>query len=77
METGQRDELKFVSHGAEFALKAGDGSPLWSYALLGIVYSDLVVDGTTVYVGADNGITYALQADTGVLRWYYLTKVSN
>ncbi len=60
-----------------FALKAGDGSPLWSYALLGTVYSDLVVDGTTVYVGADNGITYALQAGTGVLRWYYLTKVSN
>jgi len=60
-----------------FALKAGDGSPLWSYALLGTVYSDLAVDGTTIYASADNGITYALQANTGVLRWYYLTKISN
>lgn len=35
-----------------------------------------LVDGDTAYIGAANGIVYALQANTGVLRWSYHTKVS-
>jgi outer membrane protein assembly factor BamB len=66
------------SDDAIYALRASTGSRLWRSPLdaAGFVNAP-VVDGGSVYVGADNGITYALQAGTGMLRWYYLTKVSN
>ncbi len=65
------------SDDAIYALRASTGSRLWRSPLdaAGFVNTP-VVDGGSVYVGADNGITYALQAGTGVLRWYYLTKIS-
>ncbi len=65
------------SDDAIYALRASTGSRLWRSPLdaAGFVNTP-VVDGGSVYVGADNGITYALQSDTGVLRWSYLTKVS-
>ncbi len=65
------------SDDAIYALRASAGSLLWRSPLdaAGFVNAP-VVDGGSVYVGADNGITYALQASTGVLRWSYLTKIS-
>src|SRR6266849_1881861 len=65
------------SDDAIYALRASTGSRLWRSPLdaAGFVNTP-VVDGGSVYVGADNGITYALQSDTGVLRWSYLTKIS-
>jgi eukaryotic-like serine/threonine-protein kinase len=52
-----------------------DGSLLWNYPISGSIYNAPVLDGTTLYVGATNGMAYALQADNGTLLWHYLTQV--
>jgi outer membrane protein assembly factor BamB len=62
-----------VSDSAVYALHASDGGLLWSYPIGGSVYNAPMLDGTMVFVGADNGVVYALRADNGALMWHYLT----
>jgi len=58
-----------------YALQARDGGLLWSYPIGGTLYSDPILAGTTIYVGAGNGMVYALRADNGAVVWHYLTNV--
>jgi outer membrane protein assembly factor BamB len=67
--------VEAVSGSAVYALQVHDGALLWSYPIGGTVYSDPILVGTTLYVGAGNGIVYALRADNGAIVWHYLTNV--
>ena len=64
-----------ASPGALYALRAGDGAYLWSYPISGNVYSAPALAGTTLYVGADNGMAYALRSANGTVMWHYQTEV--
>jgi len=45
-----------------YELDATTGTKLWSYATGGPVNSELVVAGSIVYAGSDDGTLYALKA---------------
>ncbi len=46
---------------------------LWRYAISGKVYNAPVLDGSTLFIGVDNGVVYALDVGNGSLRWHYVT----
>ena len=66
-----------VSDSAVYALHTSDGGLLWSYPIGGSVYNEPILVGTTIYVGADNGMVYALRTDNGTMIWHYLTLPSS
>ena len=58
------------------ALRAADGMVLWAMETGGAVSSEPLVHGfsKTVYFGADDGHMYAVNSETGELRWKYTTQ---
>jgi len=38
------------------------------------MFSAPILDGNTIYIGAGNGMAYALRADNGGVVWHYLTQ---
>jgi eukaryotic-like serine/threonine-protein kinase len=54
-----------------YALRASDGSMLWHQAMGHAVYNAPVLNGTTVYVGTDDGSVYALRASNGAIEWHH------
>lgn len=58
---------------AVYALHARDGSLLWSYPVAGQPFNAPILVGSSIYLGASNGIVYALQAQNGKLLWHHLT----
>ncbi|MBI4876956.1 MAG: PQQ-binding-like beta-propeller repeat protein [Acidobacteria bacterium] len=56
-------------------VRAADGEILWTRHTTGGVYPSPATDGQTVYTGAWGGHYYALDAETGDIRWaYYLPR---
>ena len=53
------------------ALKADDGSPVWSYTVAGRVDSPPTVHAGLVYFGSADGWMYCLRAEDGVLAWRF------
>jgi len=59
------------------ALNTSDGTRLWPDSILGgsdskvAVYGSLAVEGGLVYVGGYNGKVYAINSESGALRWVY------
>jgi len=62
-------------YGAVYAVRVHDGSLLWSYPIAGAMFAAPVLEGNTIYVGATNGMAYALRADNSRIVWHYLTQV--
>jgi tetratricopeptide (TPR) repeat protein len=56
-----------------YALKASDGSKLWSFPTGNRVVSSPVVTNGVVYVGSENGSVYALKASDGSKLWSFPT----
>jgi outer membrane protein assembly factor BamB len=56
---------------AVLALRLSDGSQLWSYPISGSLFSPPQLNGTSLYVGGDNAMAYALNARTGAYLWHY------
>jgi outer membrane protein assembly factor BamB len=52
-----------------YALRTGDGTPLWSYKTNATLLSLPVVAQDVLYVGGNDGCVYALHADDGMLLW--------
>ena len=58
--------------GNVYALNAGTGAKLWSYASgKRYMYSSPAVANGVVYIGSDDGNVYALNASTGAKLWSY------
>ncbi len=51
------------------ALNANNGAVRWQRAIRNYAGSNIVVNGNTVYVGAEDGIVYAIDANTGAIKW--------
>ncbi len=51
------------------ALNATNGVVRWQRAIRNYAGSNIVVSDKTVYVGAEDGIVYAIDADTGAIKW--------
>jgi outer membrane protein assembly factor BamB len=66
-----------ISGSAVYALHANDGGLFWSYPIGGTVFGGPILVGTTIYIGAGNGMLYALRADNGAVVWHYLTNVGS
>jgi len=60
---------------AVYAVRTGDGSLLLNYPIAGSMFAAPVLDGNTIYIGAGNGMAYALHAENGRVLWHYLTQV--
>jgi outer membrane protein assembly factor BamB len=56
---------------AILALRLSDAFQLWSYPISGSLFSPPLLNGTTLYVGGDNAMAYALNARTGAHLWHY------
>jgi outer membrane protein assembly factor BamB len=54
-----------------YALRARDGFMLWRHGMGQAVYSPLVLNGATIYVGTADGSVYALQATNGAVEWHH------
>jgi outer membrane protein assembly factor BamB len=56
-----------------YALRAGDGSPIWRFETLGPVQSEPLYDGEldAVYFGSNDGALYAVHASDGHLIWRF------
>lgn len=72
------DTLFVVSiEGNLTALNTSDGTRLWPDSILGgsdskvVVYGSPAVEGDLVYIGGYNGKVYAINAESGALRWVY------
>jgi outer membrane protein assembly factor BamB len=61
--------------GALYAVRITDGSLLWNYPTSGALFAAPVLDGNALYIGANNGMAYALRADNGAIQWHFLTSV--
>jgi len=53
------------------ALRAGDGTPIWSYTVAGRVDSPPTVNAGLVYFGSADGWIYCLRAEDGELAWRF------
>ena len=53
------------------ALKADDGTRLWSYTVAGRVDSPPTIEGGLVYFGSADGWMYCLRAEDGKLAWRF------
>lgn len=62
-------------NGAVYAVRAYDGSLIWSYPISGAMLAAPVLEGNIIYVGATNGMAYALRANNGRIVWHYLIQV--
>ena len=51
------------------ALDANSGAVRWQRAIKNYAGSNIVVSGKTVYAGAEDGVVYAIDADTGAIKW--------
>lgn len=51
-----------------------DGTRAWDFQAAGPFAAEPLIDGDTVYAGAQDGKLYALQLGTGQLRWAYEAK---
>lgn len=58
-------------HGALYALRASDGSTLWSTPMPGRPYTRPIVLGDRVYMSTEIGYVVAYDAVTGAERWRY------
>jgi outer membrane protein assembly factor BamB len=63
-----------ADHGL-YALRAGDGSPIWRFETLGVVQSEPLYDPDLdmVYFGSHDGALYAVRAQDGALVFRYQT----
>lgn len=62
---------------AVYALRERDGSLLWSYPLAARSTNVAIPVGGIVYIGAENGMVYALSASGGKLLWHYQTDIGS
>lgn len=51
------------------ALNSNNGAVRWQRAIKNYAGANIVVSGNTVYVGAEDGIVYAIDANTGAIKW--------
>src|SRR6266566_1262442 len=51
------------------ALNANNGAVRWQRTIKNYAGSNIVVSGNTVYAGAEDGIVYAIDANTGTIKW--------
>ncbi len=51
------------------ALNANNGAVRWQRAIKNYAGSNIVVSGNTVYAGAEDGIVYAIDTNTGTIKW--------
>jgi outer membrane protein assembly factor BamB len=58
-----------------YALRAGDGSPIWRYETLGVVQCEPLYDPEldVVYFGSHDGALYAVRAQDGSLVFRFMT----
>lgn len=63
-----------ADHGL-YALRAGDGSPIWRFETLGVVQSEPLYDAELdiVFFGSHDGALYAVRAQDGSLVFRYMT----
>jgi outer membrane protein assembly factor BamB len=59
-----------------YALRESDGSLLWNYPIAATSTNAPILVGNILYIGAENGMVYALSAGTGRLLWHYQTNVN-
>lgn len=71
---GMRLFVGSSDHGL-YALRAGDGDPIWRFETLGFVQCAPLYDPeeNVVYFGSNDGALYKVDADTGALRWRFMT----
>ncbi len=71
---GKRLFIGSSDHGL-YALRAGDGDPIWRFETLGFVQCAPLYDAgeNVVYFGSNDGALYKVDADTGALRWRFMT----
>jgi len=62
------------SHFKIMALEAGTGSPLWEKGTTGQVHSSLAAAGGRLYLGLLDHRLLALDAETGEIRWDFMTQ---
>jgi eukaryotic-like serine/threonine-protein kinase len=55
--------------GTLYALNAADGSQIWTFKTERPLWASPVTDGKTVFFGSFDHYVYALDAESGVLRW--------
>ena len=60
----------FIEHSL-YAFRLSDGQLVWQYSTNDYVNSSPAVYGNTVYVGGNDGYIYALNTETGALRWKF------
>jgi outer membrane protein assembly factor BamB len=60
--------------GVVYAVRVSDGSMLWDSPLSGAAFNAPALVGNTAYIGANNGMAYALRANNGNLVWHYFTE---
>src|SRR5207245_1913802 len=53
------------------AIRASDGVQLWRYPASAQYIDSVVQNGSTLYVGANNGLLIALDASTGKAIWHF------
>ena len=51
------------------ALNANNGAVRWQRAIKNYAGANIVVSGNTVYTGSEDGIVYAIDANTGAIKW--------
>ena len=61
--------------GAEYALRANDGTVRWYHTMYWVVYDPPVLIGSTINVSTGGGDVYAFQASNGSLMWHFNTDV--
>ena len=65
----------YAGSGAVYALRASDGSQLWSHPMYWVVYKLPMLVGATIYISTAGGDVYAFQASSGSLLWHFHTNV--
>ena len=55
-----------------YALRANDGSVLWSYTSSGLAYASSDAENSVIYIASPEGVS-ALQAVSGSILWHYVT----
>jgi outer membrane protein assembly factor BamB len=58
-----------------YALRTGDGAPLWSYPINASDVNSTAQSSGTLYLGSTDGIVYALRVSNGKLLWHYQTNL--
>jgi outer membrane protein assembly factor BamB len=65
--------LNFEVAGNLYAVKASNGTKLWSVPTGGGIRSSPAIANGVIYIGSDDHKLYALDAETGAIHWTFPT----